>query len=159
MSRRQRGTTIVVSRAGAVLPWGTTTVDAAGQTNTYAYNARGQLLAETNPKNETTTYTYDSSGYRTTIDGPLPGTNDVIMATYDEFGRRRSLTGLSGYTVLFDYDALDRLVRVTHPDSTFTQYTYDRLDLVHVRDRDGQATCWNTTMWGSSEEKRIRWAG
>ena len=52
-----------------------TTVDAAGQTNTFTYNSRGQLLTETNPKGETTTYTYDTNGYLIAVDGPLPGTN------------------------------------------------------------------------------------
>src|ERR1700730_6043190 len=31
-----------------------TSTDAAGQTTTYTYNARGQVLTETNPKNEVT---------------------------------------------------------------------------------------------------------
>jgi RHS repeat-associated protein len=117
-----------------------TVVDAAGQTNTYTYNARGQLLTQTNPKSETTTYTYNGDGYLTSIDGPLPGTNDVISATYDPFGRSQTITAVDGYMLTFNYDALDRVVRITHPDSTFTQYTYDRLDLVNVRDRDGRQT-------------------
>jgi len=117
-----------------------TTLDAAGRTNTYTYNARGQLLTQTNPKNEITTYRYDPNGYLTSIDGPLEGTSDLITYTYDSFGRVRTTTGVSGYTLFFNYDALDRLVRVTHPDSTFTQYTYVRLDLVHARHRNGQAT-------------------
>ncbi len=58
-----------------------TTVDAAGQTNTFTYNSRGQLLTETNPKNETTSYTYDPNGYLIAVDGPLPGINDTVTAT------------------------------------------------------------------------------
>ena len=58
-------------------------MDAAGQTNTFTYNARGQVLTETNPKGETTTYTYDTNGYLIAVDGPLPGTNDMVTATYD----------------------------------------------------------------------------
>ena len=64
-----------------------TTVGAAGQTNTFTYNARGQLLTETNPKGETTAYTYDTNGYLVAVDGPLPGTNDTVTATYDALGR------------------------------------------------------------------------
>ncbi len=63
-----------------------TQVDAAGQTNTLTYNARGQVLTATNPKNETTAYTYDTNGYLVMVDGPLPGTNDVVTATYDSVG-------------------------------------------------------------------------
>ena len=61
--------------------------DSAGQTTTNTYNARGQLLTQTNPKGETTTYTYDSNGYLLAVDGPLPGTSDLVTATYDAYGR------------------------------------------------------------------------
>jgi RHS repeat-associated protein len=117
-----------------------TVVDAAGQTNTLTYNARGQLLTVTNPKGETITYTYDTNGYLTIVDGPLPGTNDTVRATYDFFGRLRTLTGVSGYMLTFDYDALDRVTKITHPDGAFEQFTYDRLDMVTLRDRAGRQT-------------------
>ena len=81
------------------------------------------MLTETNPKNETTTLPYDTNGYLVTVDGPLPGTNDTdVAATYDAFGRVRTKTDESGYTLTFDYDALDRITRITHPDGTFEQY-------------------------------------
>ena len=104
------------------------------------HNARGQLLTATDPKNETVIYTYDTNGYLLAADGPLPGANDVVTATYDVYGRIRTMTDVSGYTLIFDYDDLDRVARITHPDSTFSQYTYDRLDLVGIRDRAGRHT-------------------
>lgn len=115
-------------------------VDAAGQTNTFTYNARGQVLTATNPKGETTANTYDTNGYLVMVDGPLPGTNDVETATYDYFGRTRTRTDASGYTVTLDYDALDRLTNITFPDATFSQYTYNRLDPAVIRDRAGRQT-------------------
>jgi YD repeat-containing protein len=117
-----------------------TRTDAAGQTTTFTYNGRGQRLTQTNPKNETTTFTYDTNGYLVMVDGPLPGTNDVMTATYDSFGRTRTRTDESGYTVTLDYDALDRITRATYPDSTFDQYTYNRLDPVVIQDRAGRQT-------------------
>jgi len=117
-----------------------TRVDAAGQTNTYTYNARGQLLTATDPKNETTTYTYDTNGYLVAVDGPLPGTNDMVTGTYDTLGRVQTMTDVNGYTVTFDHDALNRLTKITHPDGTFEQITYDRLDPVVVQDRAGRQT-------------------
>ncbi len=117
-----------------------TAVDSAGQTNTFTYNARGQRLTATNPKGETTTYSYDPDGYLLAIDGPLSGTNDTVRASYDFFGRVRTLTSLSGYSVTFDYDAMDRVTRMTYPDATFVQFTYDRLDLVAFRDRAARQT-------------------
>jgi RHS repeat-associated protein len=117
-----------------------TQVDAAGQTNTFTYNVRGQVLTTTNPKNETTAYAYDTNGYLILVDGPLPGTNDAVTATYDSVGRTRTKTDESGYTLTFDYDDLDRLTRVTHPDATFSEYTFNRLDPVAIRDRAGRQT-------------------
>ncbi len=117
-----------------------TTTDAAGQTTTNTYNARGQLLTVTNPKNETTTYTYNTNGFLIASDGPLPGTNDVVSVTYDSFGRLRTKTETDGYTVTFDYDALDRRTRITFPDGTFDQKTYDRLDASVLQDRAGRQT-------------------
>lgn len=117
-----------------------TVVDASRQTNTYTYNARGQELTGTNPKGETTTYVYDADGYLVAVDGPLPGTNDVTTSTYDSFGRLRTITDVSSYTLTLAYDNLDRLTNVTYPDQTFEQFTYERLDMVAYRDRAGRLT-------------------
>ena len=117
-----------------------TIVDAAGQTNSYTWNARGQLLTATNPRNETDTYTYDSNGYLIALHGRLPGTNNMSTATYDAYGRTRTLTDASGYALTFDYDNLNRITRITYPDSTFTQYTYDLMNLASIRDRAGRVT-------------------
>lgn len=117
-----------------------TVVDAAGQTNTFTYNARGQPLTATNPKGETITYTYDIDGYLIVVDGPLPGTSDRVTASYDFSGRVRTMTSVSGYTVTFDYDLMDRVTTITHPDSTFEGFTYDRLDLAGFHDRAGRHT-------------------
>ena len=52
----------------------------------------------------------------------------------------RTTTDESGYTLTYDYDALDRITRITYPDSTFEQFSYARLDLVQVQDRAGRQT-------------------
>ncbi|MBI3867394.1 MAG: hypothetical protein HY299_02600 [Verrucomicrobia bacterium] len=117
-----------------------TTAGADGQTNTFTYNALGQLLTASNPKGETTTYTYSTDHYLIGVDGPLPGISDRVLASYDFFGRVRVLTGVTGYTVTFDYDVMDRITKITHPDSTFEQLTYTNLDLVTFRDRAGRQT-------------------
>ena len=64
----------------------------------------------------------------------------MVTATYDALGRMRTKTDESGYTLTFEYDDMDRLTKITHPDSTFEQFTYDRLDVTHVRDRAGRQT-------------------
>lgn len=117
-----------------------TTVGADGQTNTFTYNARGQLLTETNPKGETTSYTYDTNGYLIAVDGPLPGTNDLVTATYDPIGRMQTKTDESGYTLAFEHDAMDRLTKITHPDGSFERFFHHRLDVTNVVDRAGRQT-------------------
>lgn len=117
-----------------------TEINASGQTNTFTYNARGQVLTMTDPKGETTTYNYDVNGYLLSIDGPLPGAGDSLTYTYDSFGRVRTRTDMSGYTMTYDYDNLDRVTRITYPDSTFDQITYDRLDPIVYQDRAGRQT-------------------
>jgi len=116
------------------------TWDAAGQLTTNSFNARGQLLATTNPKNETTTLNYDNNGYLLSIDGPLPGTNDTTSFTYDIVGRVQSITGPDGYKLAYGYDNLDRLTNIAYPDGTCQAFAYQRLDRVKSRDRMGRET-------------------
>jgi RHS repeat-associated protein len=115
-------------------------VNASGETNTYTYNARGQLLSATDALGESFACTYDTNGYLLSMQGPLAGASDVASATYDSVGRLRTLSSMGGYTLTFDYDNLDRITRITYPDSTFEQYTYNLLDLVNVQDRAGRQT-------------------
>ena len=116
------------------------TWDAAGQMTTNIYNPRGQLLTTTNPRGETRKYNYDTNGYLLSIDGPLPGTNDVTSFTYDVVGRVRTTTGPDGYTLTYGYDNLARLTNITYPDATFEAFAYKYLDRVQSQDRLGRIT-------------------
>jgi RHS repeat-associated protein len=115
-------------------------VDGGGQATFFGYNSRGQLLNVTNVKNEVVSFSYDPSGYLVAVDGPLPGPQDRNTLTYDSSGRMRTATDPEGYTLTFDYDAFDRLLKVTFPDTTWQEITYDRLDASVVRDRLGRET-------------------
>jgi RHS repeat-associated protein len=117
-----------------------TATDSSGQIVRYSYNARGQILTMTDPKNETSTFTYDTNGYLIQREGALGGTNDTITVTYGAYGRVRNMTDVSGYTVTFAYDNMNRVTNMTHPDGTFTQFNFDRLDLASVVDRAGRQT-------------------
>lgn len=120
-----------------------TTTDASGQSTSYTYNARGQLLTATNAKGETTTRTYNADGYLTAIDGPLPGAEDTVRFTYDVVGTIQTVTNVDGYILTYDYDDMDRLTRVTYPDTTFEQFTYTNLDRTVQRDRAGRQTLYS----------------
>jgi RHS repeat-associated protein len=91
----------------------------------------------TNAKNETTTLTYDTSGYLQTITGPLAGS--TVTLTWDGFGRVRTVA-YDGRTVTFSYDAIDRVTRVDYPDGTYEEVTYKLLDPETYRDRQGQVS-------------------
>jgi RHS repeat-associated protein len=119
--------------------------DAAGQSTDYTYNAAGQVLTETTPlrscpgcaaENRTTTWVYDDNGYLVASMGPLPGA--AMRYTYDAFGRVRTSTDSDGYTLVHDYDALDRSTRTTFPDGTYQETVYNRLDPQGRRDRLGR---------------------
>jgi RHS repeat-associated protein len=121
-----------------------TLTDASGQTTINTYYPSGQMHTVTNARQETTTYSYDSSGNLQSIVGALPGA--VTSFTYDSFGRLRTATDSEGYTVITDYDTIDndptktlnRVAKVTYPDGTYEQTTYDRLDPEWTRDRLGR---------------------
>jgi YD repeat-containing protein len=70
----------------------------------------------------------------------------MVTATYDALGRMRAKTDESGYTLTFDHDNMNRLTKITHPDSTFEQLTYDRLDLLKVQDRAGRRRLLSSTV-------------
>lgn len=125
-----------------------TVTDAAGQTTTYTYNASGQVLTATNALTEVTTYSYDTDGYLQSIDGPVSGAGDSTSFTYDSFGRIQTVTDSEGYVLTYDYDDFDRITKITHPDSTFEQVIYNRLDAEWTRDREGR--------WSRSLHNKIR---
>lgn len=79
-------------------------------------------------------------GYLTKIDGPLTGSQDITTLTYDTFGRVATQTSSTGYQLAFTYDAMNRPLRTTYPDTTFEQTVYDKLDAVLMRDRNGRWT-------------------
>lgn len=111
--------------------------DAAGRAATYAYNSLGQVTSLTNALGEQTTYQYDAnSNPASTVNA-----NGAIAAsyTYDGFARVKTYTDSEGWTVTFDYDAADRPTRITYPDGTSARYTYQRLELVGYKDREGRS--------------------
>jgi len=132
-----------------------TATDAAGQTTTYTYTANGDLQTIVTPPmngwsdaQRTTTYTYypDNAplgpGRVQRITGPDPlATTDY---TYDSYGRLQTVTDSEGYGVTTDYDLLDRVTKVTYPDTTFEQIVYNRLDAQDRRDRLGR---WSHTFY------------
>jgi RHS repeat-associated protein len=91
--------------------------DRAGKTTSYAYNSRGQTLTKTNPAGGVTTYTYNSDGTIATIKLP------------------------SGDTSSFSYDTLKRVSKIQYADNTSVSFTRDALDnILSVVDERGKVT-------------------
>ena len=82
--------------------------------------------AQGHSQGPTTTFTYDTDGRLTQVSGPVPGANASF--TYDAYGRKRTSTDATGLTLTYDYDALDRVTRVTYPDTTYEETVYKWLD-------------------------------
>jgi len=115
--------------------------DAIGQVTTLSYELTNDLYKitkVTDPFGRYARFSYDSNGYLTNIVGAVSGA--VTTFTYDGYGRVRTTTDSEGYTLTYDYDALDRPTVVTYPDGTYDQIVYDRLDAIKRRDRSGRWT-------------------
>ena len=115
----------------------------------YTYNARGQLLSQTDARGITTVNTYDALGRlsETTADGETVayhystsgGTamlltkeergNSYIQYGYDGYGRVtsavRSIAGSGQYTFDYTYNSLGQLSQVSYPNGLTASYGYD----------------------------------
>lgn len=136
-----------------------TILDAAGQNTAIAYNGRGQVSAVTDPESKVTKFVYEETttkpefGKLKTVTAAF-GTGSAATTTYgyDSQGRVSSVTDPEGYVVTPAYDTvggnalstLDRVVRVTYPDTTYEETRYDNaawpLNVAHTRDRLGRET-------------------
>ncbi|BAY22674.1 YD repeat-containing protein [Calothrix sp. NIES-2100] len=123
-------------------------VDQSGATTNYAYNAAGRLseltngsgtriiaytydgagrvVREDNGNGTYTTYTYDVVGQITNVVNYKAdaSVNSRFDYTYDNLGRRTSLTTLEGKTT-YGYDAIGQLTSVTLPGGRKIEYVYD----------------------------------
>jgi len=79
--------------------------DAAGQTATNTYNARGQIPRRECQRGNKLLHLC-TNGYLLTIDGPLPAQTIPTPSTYDAFGRARTVADTESYTLTYDYDTM-----------------------------------------------------
>ena len=134
-------------------------VSPQGKPTSYTYDANNNLLFITNALNEVTAYSYDTQGRRTSVRLPsgLTTTNiyyasgagaGFLQTTVDlPINKTNTYTYVNnliyshtderGLTTLNTWDALNRLVKIYYPDDTFVTNSYNRLDLVQIKDRMG----------------------
>ena len=121
----------------------TVTAGAKVRTETWTYNANGQVLTAKDPDGHTTTYTYDAKGDVATIKDALGHVTKIT--SYDADGRPLSMADPNGLvtTLTYDkrgrlltramgaektsyaYDAAGNLTKVTSPDGSSLTYSYD----------------------------------
>jgi len=86
------------------------------------YDAKGNLLSTTDPRNDTTTIAYNSLGQVTSVTDPLTHATSI---TYNANGQPASVTDALGNITTFEYDAQGNLITTTDPLGNRTTRTYD----------------------------------
>jgi RHS repeat-associated protein len=129
---------------------------------TLSYYSTGLIQSITDAQNNTTSYTYDARGNRTSVIDPINGSTHPTSFTfdimnrltgitypdgtsasfgYDYRGRRTSATDQNGKTSTYAYDDADRLLSVTDPANNVTQYNYDTENyLTSITDANNHTT-------------------
>ncbi len=143
-------------------------------TTDYDYDGLGRITSVDFPRGSTasiswssTTRTVTRGGYyeRTEFDGfgrpsCLRQENVYINYDYDEHGRLvfesypGSSCGASTGTS-YQYDALDRLTRMTHSDGSYVSYTYLNDNEVRVRDERAHNTTYSYRSYGDPDQKEL----
>ena len=111
-------------------------VDALGRTMSYTYDNMGRVITMTDARG-VTRYTYDALGRLLTTTDPL---NNVETNVYDANGNRiRLIDARSGpqgpglappqgevvFETEFEYDAANRLIKITFADNTTIKFAYN----------------------------------
>jgi YD repeat-containing protein len=111
--------------------------DALGHTSTVAYDAFGRVLSRTDALGATTTYAYNDATRTTTVISP-DGVR--LTTTLNEFGQTDTVTDGDGNATHYSYDANGNLIGVTTPLS-HTSSRYDAANnLIATTNADGVVT-------------------
>jgi len=87
------------------------------------YDSQGRVVSQTNGRNFTTTFAYNTPGPgQTTISDPL---GNKTVHTYDSLTRITQITDALGGTVSYTYDANSDRTSVTNQNDRTTIFTYD----------------------------------
>jgi RHS repeat-associated protein len=136
------------------------TVGSEVRTTTRTFNANGQVLTEDGPRTDVTDkaeWTYNAQGFVATMtnavghvttynsynaDGQVTQMTDSngLVTSYDYDARQRVTKMTEGTEVAtYDYDDSGNLTKVTLPDASFLSYQFDDADrLISVTDARGQ---------------------
>jgi len=100
-----------------------TRVDPRGNTWTWTYDAAGNILTSTNPPGGVTTFTWNADG---TLDTTTDADSNLTTFSYDALRRVTGVSQADGSTLAYTYDSQDRLLTVTNELSRVSTFVYDR---------------------------------
>ncbi|MFK8907391.1 LamG-like jellyroll fold domain-containing protein [Streptomyces sp. YS-3] len=136
----------------------TSSTDGVGNTTRYTYDQDGQMLTSTDPDGTSTKNTYDGFGQLVSM-SDLDATGKVLRttsSTYDRMGAPSTLTDFRGHTTSLTVDATGMVTKAVQPvsstESITTTFGYDAAGN-QTRFTDGRGNPFITTYntWGMAE--------
>src|SRR2546429_2258362 len=115
----------------------TSIADGLGRPTAIIYNQFGQPETIADANTQVRTFDYDASHRLTSI---TQNGNTLLTIVPDAVGRVSSATDTNGYILGYTYDDLNRPVRVTYPDGSYTEDQWGCCHLDSQRDRSGNLT-------------------
>lgn len=123
------------------------------RTTRYEYDARHNLLAETDYQGHCTHFVYDDLGRKTETIDPLGGRETI---SYDSTHNPICKTDPEGNTTRTSYNARGKPLSITHPDGSTETFTYSvEGHLVRHVDTAGVPTCFSYDCLGRVITKTI----
>ena len=93
---------------------------------TFTYNNFGEVASHRRIDGDILTFLYDATGRLYQSTDTFAGVNHWTYYYYDSFDRVNQITDANGHNTFFAYNARHRVTKVTHNDTTFAAYTYDK---------------------------------
>src|SRR6266487_508290 len=115
----------------------TSITDGLGRSTGITRNQFGQTSTVTDATNQTRTNNYNALHRLTSA---TQNGNTLVSIAPDAKGRPGSVTNANGYAVAYTYDDLNRVLRVTYPDQTYSENQWGCCHLDTQRDRAGNFT-------------------
>jgi RHS repeat-associated protein len=125
-------------------------VYADGSSTQFVHDQHGRLTAEVDPLGRETSYSLDAQGALLGIRSAAGASSSMRDANT---GKLLSHSGFDGSTTYYAYDAQERLVKLTAPDGTSTQFGYG--------DNNGNAAMGDnpsTITDASGKDKQLQWS-
>ncbi|WP_453087020.1 FG-GAP-like repeat-containing protein [Streptomyces roseus] len=92
-------------------------IDSRGKTSTYTYDAANRVATSTDPSGGKVVYTYTAQGALARVTAPRGGATAYV---YDAAGNRTSVTTPAGEKTTFRYDVAGRVTAMTDPRGNVT---------------------------------------